>query len=72
MNAQLYMRGEWATRRVSEATPHQLRVNKGYVFFKQPLKVKLSLCLTEHHVMKVYWESGGIVPCILDLSTRGR
>jgi hypothetical protein len=25
-----------------------------------------------HHAMKTYWGSGGIAPCILDLSTRWR
>jgi hypothetical protein len=29
------------------------------------VKVKLSLCLTEHHAMKVYWGSGGIAALIL-------
>jgi hypothetical protein len=29
------------------------------------VKVKLSLCLTEHHAMKAYWGSGGIAPLIL-------
>jgi hypothetical protein len=29
------------------------------------IKVKLSLCLTKHHVMKAYWGSGGIAPRIL-------
>jgi hypothetical protein len=33
-------------------------------------KVKLPLCLTEHHAMKTYWGSEGIAPHILDLSTR--
>jgi hypothetical protein len=28
------------------------------------IKVKLSLCLTKHHAMKAYWESGGIAPHI--------
>jgi hypothetical protein len=28
-------------------------------------KVKVSLCLTKHHVMKTYWRSGGIAPRIL-------
>jgi hypothetical protein len=36
------------------------------------LKVNLSLCLTKHHVIKTYWMSGGIAPCILDLGTRRR
>jgi len=36
------------------------------------VKVKLSLCLTKHHIMKAYWGSGGIAPHILDLSTRWR
>jgi hypothetical protein len=34
------------------------------------LKVKLSLCLTKHHAMNTYWESGGIAPRILNLGTR--
>jgi hypothetical protein len=29
------------------------------------IKVKLSLCLTKHHVMETYWGSGGIAPRIL-------
>jgi hypothetical protein len=33
------------------------------------VKVKLSLCFTEHHTMKAYWESGGTTPRILDLGT---
>jgi hypothetical protein len=32
---------------------------------KLNVKVKLSLCLTKHHVMKMYWWSGDIVPRIL-------
>jgi hypothetical protein len=32
---------------------------------KGKVKVKLSLCLTKHHAMKAYWESGDIVPRIL-------
>jgi hypothetical protein len=39
---------------------------------KKKKKVKLSLCLTKHHAMKTYWESAGITPRILDLSTRWR
>jgi hypothetical protein len=31
------------------------------------VKVKLSLCLTQHHAMKMYWGSGGIAPHIFDL-----
>jgi hypothetical protein len=27
--------------------------------------IKLSLCLTKHHVMAVYWGNGDIAPCIL-------
>jgi hypothetical protein len=34
------------------------------------VKVKLSLYLTKHHAMKMYWESGGIAPHILDLGIR--
>jgi hypothetical protein len=33
-------------------------------------KVRLSLCLTKHHVMKTYWGNGGIAPRILDLGTK--
>jgi hypothetical protein len=29
------------------------------------VKVKLSLCLVEHHAMKAYWGSGCIAPLIL-------
>jgi hypothetical protein len=36
------------------------------------VKVKLSLCLTNHHAMKTYWGSGGIAARILDLGTRWR
>jgi len=32
----------------------------------EKVKVKLSLCLTKHHAMKMYWESGCISSCILD------
>jgi hypothetical protein len=41
---------------------------------KVQVKVELSPCflLTEHHTMKVYWGSGGIAPCILDLGSRWR
>jgi hypothetical protein len=35
-------------------------------------KVKLSLCLTKHHAMKMYWGSGGIAPRTIDLGTRWR
>jgi hypothetical protein len=34
--------------------------------------VKLSLCLTKHHGMKIYWGSGGIAPRILILGTGRR
>jgi hypothetical protein len=36
------------------------------------VKVKLSLCLTKHHVIKTYWRSGGIAPRILYLGSRRR
>jgi hypothetical protein len=36
------------------------------------VKVKLSLCLTKHHVMKTYWGSRDIVLSILNLGTRWR
>jgi hypothetical protein len=44
-------------------------------FYKEHRKqVKLSLCsfITENHTTKVCWGSGGIVPCIIYLSTRWR
>jgi hypothetical protein len=28
------------------------------------VKIKLSMCLTKHHAMKAYWESGGVAPNI--------
>jgi hypothetical protein len=43
-----------------------------FVLPTSKVKVKLSLCLTKHHAMKTYWESGGIAPCILDFGTRWR
>jgi len=39
---------------------------------KVKVKVRLSLCLTKHCTMKMYWGSGGIVPHILHLDTRWR
>jgi hypothetical protein len=36
------------------------------------VKVKLSLCLTKRHTMKVHWGSGGVTPLILDFGTRRR
>jgi hypothetical protein len=35
------------------------------------IKVKLSLCLTKHHAMKMYWD-GGIAPHIINLGSRRR
>jgi len=40
--------------------------------YLENVKVKMSLCLTKHHVMKKYWGSGRIAPCILFLGTRWR
>jgi hypothetical protein len=34
-----------------------------------PIKLKLSLCLTKHHSMKIYWGSGGRAPRIFYLGT---
>jgi hypothetical protein len=34
------------------------------------VKIKLSLCLTNYHAMKTYWESGCTAPRILNLCTR--
>jgi hypothetical protein len=42
------------------------------IYHKIKLKVKLPLCLTEHHAMNAYWGSGSIDPYILDLGTRWR
>jgi len=35
------------------------------ILVKGKVKVNLSQCLTKHHVMKVYFGSGGIAPRIL-------
>jgi hypothetical protein len=35
-------------------------------------EVKLPLFLTKHNTIKIYWESAGIAPRILDLGTRWR
>jgi hypothetical protein len=55
-------KNEW--KRTLGRTRHRWKDNK--------VKVKLFLCLTKHHTMKTYWESGGIAPHILDLGTRWR
>jgi hypothetical protein len=44
----------------------------GVVFTEVQIKVKLSLCLTKHHAMKMYWGSGGIAQRIPDLGTKCR
>jgi hypothetical protein len=36
------------------------------------VKVKLPLCLTRHHAMKVWWGNGSISQHILDLGIRWR
>jgi hypothetical protein len=36
------------------------------------VKVKLSLCLTKYHAIKMYWGGGGTAPRILDSGTRNR
>jgi hypothetical protein len=36
------------------------------------VKVKLSLFLTKHHTMNMYWGSGGIAHTFFDLGTRWR
>jgi hypothetical protein len=40
--------------------------------YSDHIKVKLSLCLTELHAMKVYWGSGGTALRILNLGARWR
>jgi hypothetical protein len=44
----------------------------GMDLVKVNVKVKLSLCLTKHHAMKMYWGSGNIAPRILDVGARWR
>jgi len=34
--------------------------------------VEVHVLLTQHHAMKTYWGSGGIVPLIFDHGTRWR
>jgi hypothetical protein len=56
-------------------TPDHLSHSISYIFMWLVLNMKyvklydhiqvLSLFLTEHYAMKVYWGSGGIAPCIL-------
>jgi hypothetical protein len=41
-----------------------------FFFFKK--RYSCPCALTENHTIKVYWESGGIEPHILDLGTRWR
>jgi hypothetical protein len=38
--------------------------------FEMLVNVKLSLCLSKNHAMKMNWGTGGIAPLILDLGTR--
>jgi hypothetical protein len=52
--------------RLKNVSNTQIQLVTGRDFKKLALnEVKLSLCLTKHHPMKTYWESGGIVPRIL-------
>jgi hypothetical protein len=39
---------------------------------KVQVTINLSLCLTKHHDMKTYWESGAVAPRILNLGDRWR
>jgi hypothetical protein len=52
------------------------KIQTSYNYFIIPmLRVKgkvVPVLLTEHHVMKAYWRSGGIAPRILNLVTRWR
>jgi hypothetical protein len=43
----------------------QLTVRYSVVEHTSLIAIKLSLCLTKHHAMKAYWESGGTAPRIL-------
>jgi len=54
----------------NEKHTHKNIQMKGMYIGVKGEKVKLSLCLTKHHAMKMYWGSGGIAPRILDLGTR--
>jgi len=33
-----------------------------FIIIPVKVKVRLSLCLTKHHAMMIYWGSGGIAP----------
>jgi hypothetical protein len=50
----------------------ELSLRQGHMVKVIKVKVNLSLCLSKHHAMMAYLGSGGIAPCILDLSTRRR
>jgi hypothetical protein len=41
-------------------------------FEGKKIRAKVSVLLTEHHDMKIYWGSGCITPLILEFSTRWR
>jgi len=43
---------------------------QGHFTITAPVQAKLYLCLTKHHAVKMYWESGGIAPHILNLGNR--
>jgi hypothetical protein len=60
-------------RRIAEPKKEAVKGYGGHCIMKNSIickvKVKLSLCLTKHHVMKMYWVSGSIAPRILDFGT---
>jgi hypothetical protein len=59
-----------------QSRPYRLKYPTFWRQCLPPLSVKvnvnLSLCLTKHHTIKMYWKSVGIAPRILDLDTRWR
>jgi hypothetical protein len=57
------MREQWTVPSKNEFLQNSYHLIKGKV---------VPVLLTEHHAMKDYWGNGGIVPRILDLSTRLR
>jgi hypothetical protein len=47
-------------------------VNISWSFICVMMWLKVSLCLTDYHIIKPYWGGGGIAPRILDLGVRRR
>jgi hypothetical protein len=60
----------WNTATRGKVGPTRPCITLAFKFHYIKIKVKLPLCLTKHHAMKLYWGSGCIAPFVLNLVTR--